>query len=133
MVELLNARYAEALICRDNDAHFAAIVTMGSLLEGALLQVLTERDPKFRAQVRDRKEKGEPEQKYSLSNLIDMAHKRNYIARDARDFTQVLRDYRNFVHPRVQLDFAVTPDADLVDGCWYAAIMALRDLDATLS
>ncbi|MGH3926150.1 MAG: hypothetical protein ACRDTT_25365 [Pseudonocardiaceae bacterium] len=54
-----------------------------------------------------------------------------YIAR-ARDFTQVLRDYRKFVHPRVQLEFVVTPDADLVDGCRHAAIMALRDLGTTL-
>lgn len=62
-----------------------------------------------------------------------MAHKRGYIARDAKDFAQVMRQYRNFVHPRAQLEFDVPCDADTVAACWHAGIMALNDLGATLS
>ncbi|MGH8904071.1 MAG: hypothetical protein ACRDYA_20925 [Egibacteraceae bacterium] len=97
---------------------------LGSLVEGALLAVLTERDSAIRAQMK----KGRPAQGLGLSVLIDMADKRGYIARDAKDFAHVMRQYRNFVHPRQQLDFNVPCDTDTVAACWHAGIMALNDL-----
>jgi hypothetical protein len=132
MVELLRSRLREASLCREYDAHFAAIVTLGSLLEGALFAVL-EQDTETRERLEAREGGKGRRPRLSLSVLIELAHGRGFIARDAKDFANVLREYRNFVHPRAQLEFEATPDADTVNVCWNVAVMTLNDLGNALS
>ncbi|WP_239405380.1 hypothetical protein [Frankia sp. Cj3] len=140
MVGLLRSRLGEAMTCRENGAYFAAIVTVGSLLEGVLHAVVQQRDKILAAEstsgtriaATSASGRGNRDQP-NLYNLIDTAHRYGLIKRDAKDFAQVLREYRNFVHPRSQLERNVHPDADLATICWNVAIMTLNDLGASHS
>ncbi len=138
MVGLLRSRLDEAATCRENGAYFAAIITVGSLLEGVLHAVVQQREKILAAEgnkgirtaptsAPGRGNRDQP----NLYSLIDTAHRYGLIKRDAKDFAQVLREYRNFVHPRSQLERNVHPDADLATICWNVAIMTLNDLGAS--
>jgi hypothetical protein len=95
---LLQRRLDEAKACRSVGAHLAAVIMMGSALEGVLFQVLLQRAPDTPPN--------------SLYALIDTCHARGWIETDARRFTQELRDYRNLVHPNHDVRIGQFPDLE---------------------
>jgi hypothetical protein len=82
----------------------AATVMMGGLLEALLLaRILREedKDPMFKASTAP-KDKGKTLQlkEWGLRNFIDVAHELGWISQGAKDVGDVLRDYRNYIHPQ---------------------------------
>lgn len=65
-----------------------------------------------------------------LKELVDIAHHKGWVQVDAKDFLKTVRDYRNFVHPRQQLERELTPDRDTVMMCWGPVHAVLNDLEA---
>lgn len=132
-VELLLARAAETEICEGNGAYVFAVIGIGSFIEGLLYSVLIERDVELRdhgvARANGRRQ---PMSRVSLNELIDIAHGKGWVQVDARDFLNTVRDYRNFVHPRQQLERELTPDRDTVMMCWGPVHAVLNDLEAAL-
>lgn len=115
---LLQRRIDEALLCRESGAHLAAVVMMGSALEGVLLEALRERGaPGFN-----------PQGNHRLVNLIDTCHAQGWIQADAKRFSHELREYRNLVHTDVETRIGHFPDADTARICWYVVVAALNDL-----
>ncbi|GGY72966.1 hypothetical protein GCM10010300_15410 [Streptomyces olivaceoviridis] len=123
MAALLQRRLDEARTCFSNGAHVAAIIMLGSLLEGVLLTVIEERnasllsnkDPNF----------------IGLKALIDICHQAGWIDVDMERFSQAVCKYRNFVHPRREFREAHTPDRDTLTVSWYVVNGALNDLAAS--
>lgn len=114
----LRGRPDEARICWQNGAHLAAVIMLGSLLEGVLY------DFACRHAV-----SGEP-QTDNLQRLITMAHERGWVAADVADYAHVLRDHRNLVHPRKQDRDGHAPDTDSVRIAWNVVMATLNDLAA---
>lgn len=110
----LRHRLDEASACWAAGAHIAAIIMLGSMLEGVLYDFARARLSK------------EPNDK--LETLIDGAYEQGWIERDAKDYSQTLRGYRNLVHPKRQLVDNHSPDEDTVRICWNVAVSALNDL-----
>ncbi|MCB5911064.1 hypothetical protein [Streptomyces pinistramenti] len=123
MAALLQRRLDEALTCYSNGAHVAAIIMLGSLLEGVLFTVIEERDASL---LRNKRGKF-----INLKELIDICHKAGWIDVDVERFSQALREYRNFVHPRREFVEAHTPDRDTLTVSWYVVNGALNDLAAS--
>ncbi|MEU8524053.1 hypothetical protein AB0C77_00395 [Streptomyces sp. NPDC048629] len=123
MATLLQRRLDEARTCFANGAHVAAVIMLGSLLEGALLSAVQERDATLLGR------KG-PE-KISLGELIDICKAAGWIDADVTNFSHSLRDYRNFVHPHREYREAHTPDRDTLNVSWYVVNGALNDLAAS--
>ncbi|MEV6343065.1 hypothetical protein [Actinoplanes sp. NPDC051851] len=121
LAAILQDRLTEAHICERNGAWISAIIMLGGLLEGVLLDAASTRLPQPQ----------KPPQKWTLNDLIDTAHQQKWIQRDARVFAHVLRDYRNLVHPNVQRTFGDPPDKDTLSMCWPVVNAALNDLAAT--
>jgi hypothetical protein len=119
---VLQNRLDEAQTCHKNGAHVAAIIMLGSLLEGVLLEVLRARTPPGVKPLRDGTR---------LEELIEMAHRNGWIQADAKKFSHELRDYRNLVHVRAQVRMGDVPDGDTVKVCWYVVVATLNDLWAT--
>lgn len=119
---ILQNRLDEAQTCHTNGAHVAAIIMLGSLLEGVLLDVLRARTPPGARPLDDRT---------SLHDLIEVAHRNRWIQADAKKFCHELRDYRNLVHVPAQIRMGDVPDADTVKVCWYVVVATLNDLAAT--
>lgn len=120
---LLQRRLDEARTCYANGAHVAAIIMLGSLLEGVLLTVIEERDASLL--------RGKNPDFIGLKALIDICHEAGWIDVDVERFSQALREYRNFVHPRAEFREAHTPDRDTLTVSWYVVNSALNDLAAT--
>lgn len=128
---ILRFRLDEASTCREHGACVSAIVMLGSVLEGALLDIAT----RFIASaMRSSKAPGDGRKlsSWSLADLINVAHERGWIQPDVHAFAHSLRDYRNFVHPREQLRRGEFPDQDTVSVCWDVVIAALNDLSAAV-
>ena len=118
----LQNRLDEAQTCHANGAHIAAIIMLGSMLEGVLLDVLHTRTPPSA-----RRQNDNP----PLHQLIEIAHRNGWIQADAQRFSHVLRDYRNLVHVPVQFRIGDVPDGDTFKVCWYVVVAAMNDLAAT--
>ncbi|SEP05853.1 hypothetical protein [Actinacidiphila rubida] len=123
MAALLQRRLDEAQTCYANGAHVAAIIMLGSLLEGVLLTVIEERNASLL--------RGKDPDYIGLKALIDICHQADWIDVDVERFSQALREYRNFVHPRREFREAHTPDRDTLTVSWHVVNSALNDLAAS--
>jgi hypothetical protein len=113
---------ADILISRlDEGAFVLAIVGTGSFIEGLLDDVVKLRDPDIRRA-----------ETTSLDLLLKSAHKRGWIQPDAFEFSDIVRQYRNFVHPRAQQKRGITPDNDTVLMCWQPVLAVINDLHERL-
>ncbi|MFC6021863.1 hypothetical protein ACFP2T_37590 [Plantactinospora solaniradicis] len=121
LAAVLESRLTEARICDRNGAYASAIIMLGSLLEGVLLDALKARMPN----------PPRPLDRWGLHDLIETAHKEEWIQADVHGFAGKLREYRNLVHPNAQLKIGHAPDRDTVSMCWPVINAALNDLAAT--
>ncbi len=132
LADVLSFRWNEAQKCVQVGAYLAAIVMMGSILEGLLLNRVEhnrEVANRTRSSPKDQKT-GQPRpiQEWGLSTLIDVAHEARWLQGDVKRFSHALRESRNLVHPYVQRLNNETPDHDTCSICWRVVQAAVSDL-----
>jgi hypothetical protein len=125
--------WEEAVLCYDADAHLSTVVILGSLLEGALLGKALENLAAANRAVASPKEAGvvKPFERWYLSNFIDVAIECEWIHKTRGDFTDVLRDYRNLIHPFKAKNIGYRIDKGAASICWQVVISTLGDLGIT--
>ncbi|MGW6901486.1 hypothetical protein ACWGF2_33595 [Streptomyces sp. NPDC054919] len=123
MASLLQRRLDEARTCYANGAHVAAIIMLGSLLEGVLLTTVLARNPSLLG--------NKSPDHVSLKILIDICRSAGWLDADVERYSHELREYRNFVHPHKEVREAHTPDRDTLDVSWSVVNAALNDLALT--
>jgi hypothetical protein len=129
-VELLMRRVAETLLCEQSGAHTMAIIGIGSVVEGLLYSLFAERDDDIRLHGFRTPDGGRvPAGEASLELMINVAHARDWIQLDAKDFMHNVRRYRNFVHPHAELVRQPKFDQDSVTLCWAPVQALLNDLE----
>lgn len=104
MAAILERRWNECIICVNSKAPLSATVMMGGLLESLLLTrflQLSDKKPVFKATSCPKDKTGTPQQfkEWVLRNYIDVAHELGWISQTEKDVGEVLRDYRNYIHP----------------------------------
>jgi hypothetical protein len=114
--EQVRRRLDEAHTCWVHGAPTAAIIMLGSLLEGVLFDVAM-------AQSADGRVPSD-----NLGSLIKLAVREGWIGRDVDDFAHTLREYRNLVHPKRQVDDKYNPDSGTAEISWKVVVLALNDL-----
>jgi hypothetical protein len=117
MQAILAQRWRECVICVNSGAPLAATVMMGGILEGLLLariNQLPNQSSVFTATAapKDKAGKTLPLKDWTLKNYIDVAHELKWITTTAKDIGEVMRDYRNYIHPQKELSHGIT----LVEG-----------------
>ncbi|HEB54834.1 MAG TPA: hypothetical protein ENI98_00740 [Gammaproteobacteria bacterium] len=115
MLRIIKRRWEESNACIAVDAHLAATVMLGALLEAILLARFNMVDDKssiFKQKSVPRDRNGKPLQikEWTLKHYIDIAHGMGWIRQSARDIGVVLRDYRNYIHPSKELSHGITLD-----------------------
>lgn len=106
---ILESRWQECVRCLTADAPLAATVMMGGLLEALLLARInreSNKAPIFTSSSAPKNAKAgqtRPLNEWTLKNYIDVVHERGWISVSAKDVSEVLRDYRNYIHPFKQL------------------------------
>ena len=121
LADILISRLDEVEAARNAGAFVLAIVGTGSFIEGLLDDVMKRRDPEIKK-----------EGTTTLDLLLKSAHRRGWIQPDAFEFSDIVRQYRNFVHPRAQQSRGITPDADTVLMCWQPVLAVVNDLNERL-
>jgi len=117
MQAVLAARWNECVLCLQAGAPLAATVMMGGLLEALLLarvNLQTDKTSVFKATAapKDDQQKTRPLKEWALKNYIEVAHELGWITVSAKDVGEVLRDYRNYIHPSKQYSHNVTLTVD---------------------
>jgi hypothetical protein len=104
MRDILDRRWAEVQRCIVSHAYLAATVMMGGLLESLLLARINgspNRSAVFTAKAapRDRTGRSLALGDWKLVAMVEVAHELGWITKSAKDVGNVLRDFRNYIHP----------------------------------
>jgi hypothetical protein len=108
MQNILLSRWTECMSCLSADAPVAAIVMMGGLLESFLLARINKepnKQPIYQAKSAPKDKSGtvRPLKDWMLRDYIDVAYELQWISKSAHGISDVLRDYRNYIHPYKQV------------------------------
>lgn len=114
MRDILTRRWNECTKCVNANAHLAAIVMMGGLLEAlfvARANKMPDKAPLVSA-THAPKDKNTGKtinyQEWMLDSYIKVGHELQWITESAKGLADKLKEYRNFVHPAKELRYGVT-------------------------
>lgn len=114
MQGILVRRWEECQRCLRAEAHLAATIMMGGFLEAlfvARANHLQDKSPLFRskfAPVDYKSKKPLSLSEWTLRPYIEVGYELGWISRSGKDVAEVLRDYRNYVHPEKERSHGVT-------------------------
>jgi hypothetical protein len=118
MQAILNRRWAEVQQCISAQANLAATVMMGGLLESLLLARINLEPNKgqvytAKSTPKDKAGKPLPLSDWKLVAMVGVGHDLGWITKSAKDVGNVLRDFRNYIHPHKEhTDGVVITDED---------------------
>ncbi|MEV6871584.1 DUF4145 domain-containing protein [Amycolatopsis sp. NPDC051128] len=116
--EQLKARLDEAQACWRGGAPTAAIIMLGSILEGVLYDVALSQHSDG------------PAPTDHLQSLINLAQAKGWLPKDVVDYAHVLRNHRNLVHPKKQFTEGYSPKDSTVRIAWNVVVATINDLAA---
>jgi hypothetical protein len=131
VVGIISTRLEEARKAFEVGANLAVVILCGSVLEGVLLGAAQRHQEKFnRSQCSPKTPNGnvKPFHKWSLSQLIDVAHDVGLLRLDVKKFSHSLREFRNFIHPYQQMELGFAPDRHTAKICLQVLKAALANL-----
>lgn len=108
LLQILQLRLAEVQVAYRGQAYLAAVILLGSILEGILIEVVDRHLVAARAAPGA---PGGPLSIWNLRDLIQVVHECGWVKKTYRDYSDYLREYRNLVHPRQQKKLDLFPDA----------------------
>ena len=118
MQMILSSRWNECVTCINAGAPLAATVMMGGLLETLLLARFNRETDKtviFKASTAPiDKKTGKTLQlkEWTLRHYLDVGYELGWVRRSTKDVGEVLRDFRNYVHPYKQASHGVDLDSN---------------------
>jgi len=113
MRDILTRRWHECAKCVKADAHLAAIVMMGGLLEAlfvARANKMTDKSPLTSAKNAPKDKttgKAANYQEWMLDSYIKVGCELKWITESAKEVADKLKEYRNFIHPAKELRYGV--------------------------
>ncbi|MFE4048719.1 hypothetical protein [Streptomyces sp. YIM B13518] len=117
-------RLDEARTCYEHGAYTSAVIMLGSLLEGVLAHAAQVRAAGVRMP--------KPLRNMGLNDFVDFAYENKWIEHDAKLASELVRHYRNLVHPLAEKRTGHSPNRDTLDMCWPVVNATLNDLAATV-
>ncbi len=134
MQGILANRWNECIKCVEAEAPLAATVMMGGLLEALLLarvNQLTDKRPVFNAKSAPKdRQTGKPLNltRWGLKDFIAVSHEIKWISPTTKDVGNVVRDYRNYVHPQKEHSHGVSISPDDARMLWEIAKSVARQV-----
>lgn len=114
MKGILANRWLECCKCVTAEAHLAAIVMMGGLLEAlfvARANKMTDKSPLVKAQsapIDKKSGKTMDYREWMLDSYIRVGHELGWITESAKQVADILKEFRNYVHPAKELRHGVS-------------------------
>ena len=131
----IERRWLEAQICVRGGAYLAAIVLMGSILEGLLLaRAQLDVSLAYQANAAPKNRGGGnvalPE--WTLNSLLNVAIELRWLRADRGVFGHALRESRNIVHPWVEIARGMDFDEGTARTSWSVLTAAIEDLVSSI-
>ena len=139
MRTILTRRWHECRKCVNADAHLAAIVMMGGLLEALFVARANKMADKTRlinatSAPKDKTTgKTVNYQEWMLDSYIKVGRELNWITHSAKDVADVLKEYRNYIHPEKERRHGVTLGLNDSHMFWLVTKALIRQLLMTAS
>ena len=137
MQAILQRRWGEVQRCLSCKSNLAATVMMGGLLESLLLARINSSPDKgavFKAKSAPRDKGGKtlmlPD--WKLVHMVEVAHELNWITKSAKDVGNVLRDFRNYIHPHKEYTDGVVIGEDDARMFWEVTKAITRQVLASV-
>lgn len=129
---ILSVRLAEMKLCFESEAYLSTVIICGSLLEGILLGIASSFPKEFNQSKSAPKRDGKvlPFPNWTLSQFIDVAANVGLLQEDVKEFSHVLRDFRNYIHPYQQMSTKFLPNEHTAKICMQvlkAAIFQIKE------
>lgn len=128
---VLDGRLKEATTALKAGASLSAIFMCGSILEGALLGLALRNPQQFNQAAsapRDKEGKVKPFPEWTLSHLINVSCDLGFLKIDVKKFSHVVRDFRNYIHPYMQMASKFNPDQHTANICMQVLKAAIAEL-----
>lgn len=112
----LEHRWSEMETCAFGGAYLAAVIMLGSILEGALLAKLKgniQAAMTSKKAPRDKSGSARPIDDWTLADYIAVSTELGFVPKSVEKHSHELRDTRNLVHPRKQVSEQITVDESL--------------------
>ncbi len=121
LVRVLSNRWIEANLAFEAGAYLATVILLGSVLEGVLLDKVEQNPAQANNTPKCPKDKsGRPLafKDWKLQNLIEVCHDCGWLKKEYKDFSHVVRDYRNFIHPNKERQEGITFNEPICKVIW---------------
>ena len=129
LVRVLSNRWTEANLTFESGAYLATIILLGSILEGVLLDKIEQNPAQASGSPKSPKDKsGKPLafKDWKLQNLIEVCHDCGWLKKEYKDFSHVVRDYRNFIHPNKERQEGITFNEPICKVIWEVVSASLN-------
>ncbi len=123
MQAILVRRWHEIQACLAAGANMAAIVMMGGILESLLLARINASANlagvfTAKSAPKDKTKKTLKLAEWKLRDMIEVGHEVGWITKSAKDVGNVLRDFRNYIHPHKEHSDNITINKDDAHMFW---------------
>lgn len=128
---VIKQRIEEVKITLQSQAALSVIFLCGSTLEGLLWDLASKNISAFNqanSAPTDKKGKVKHLNEWTLENLINVSHELNFIKLDLMKYSLVLKDFRNYIHPRQQVSQQFNPDIRTAKISWQVLQAAIDSL-----
>ena len=129
--KIIHLRLNEIDKCLENEAPLSAIFLAGSIFEGILLGVATQKPKEYnsaKSSPKNREGKVKQFHDWTLNDFINVSHEIGFLKEDVKKFSVVLRDFRNYIHPYQQLSSNFNPSIHSAELCVQALRVAIIQL-----
>ena len=136
LVSLINSRLDEIYKGLNSKMPLSVIILSGSTLEGILLNVAQQNQELFNkanSSPKDKNGKVKPYGSWKLHNFIDVAYELGYLKEDVKEYSHSLRDFRNYIHPNVQMTKDFIPDMCTAEICVHVLKVAICQISQELA
>jgi len=128
-------RYHEIQRCINSKCYLSAIILMGSLLEGLILEVMKkfpEEANQSKHTPKEKSGKAKIFRDWTFASMINVAHDLDWIDLEIKSFSNPLREFRNLVHISEQKRMNVFPDEGTCKIIGQVLNEAIKDLSKKL-
>ncbi|HBE73195.1 MAG TPA: hypothetical protein DDW31_03760 [candidate division Zixibacteria bacterium] len=128
---MLESRMWEIAVCLKHKAHLAAIILMGTILEGVMLSVVHNNPKESNVSPkapRDPHGRIKHFADWTLTDLAEVARERGWITLEENKFVYLLKEYRRLIHPWEQRARNEAPDEETCRECHREFLAALADI-----
>ena len=128
---IIQERLNEIEICVSQEASLAALLLIGSVLEAILLNTAISNPELFNkadSAPKDKEGKVRKFHDWTLNNYIEVASEIKILKEDVKQFSYVLRNFRNYIHPYQQMQSQFFPDKHTALICYQVLKAAMYQI-----